>query len=564
MLRCDEALKLRQEATGGSIRLPSHQSNAFFLCISFFDAEMDVLRKRMRSVFGGRGHEHPAGALAERRPDAADPADLEAARNDTYPDHAEAHESAAGDGDHDAAHRAEGPAYNDGAAAPAGAAAGVAARPYYDERRLRPPQFAPSRRRPDSDRRPLVDRLGADGDILAEELDAVLPQSSEEDAAAEKAANDIEAPDVQVNWQSLAAEAAAPLAGGDEGGQGGGPEAAAAQPLPVPPGPPPAGRIDVLVDDGYTLFGDSPREVQDFAQDRALELSLQWWALTFLIPTVAVTALLALLHGLFGQRLGVFSNLLRRGGALPRTARALFQHASAVLDAMGFSRLLVSGQVELPNDPALRAWGGRHYVEYFYAPDLRKCIAALLMNPKLTTGFYYDPHVGLDARWVCGDVHLSAVSRARRLERVERARETLAEDIRDQIPGARASDVGIIGVGLHGFVDGTSPHKWNLATNVTAFLASPSNLRADVINSPDSVALVGLWNSCKVLRAAKSKAATEDNALNASPATIAAAARVDAELLEHVVAVPLRDALSGGGPDRSSVFPPWAPSRLSV
>ena len=110
-----------------------------------------------------------------------------------------------------------------------------------------------------------------------------------------------------------------------------------------------------------------------------------------------MTALLALLHGIFGEKLGVHSAVLRRGGGVPRTAQTLYRRANVVTDKMGLGRLLVEGRVDLPNDAALRAWGSRPYVEYYYASDLRKNIAVKLMDPKLSTGFYFDPHYKLDS-----------------------------------------------------------------------------------------------------------------------------------------------------------------------
>jgi hypothetical protein len=214
---------------------------------------------------------------------------------------------------------------------------------------------------------------------------------------------------------------------------------------------------------------------------------------------------------------------------------------------MGFNELLVAGRVDLPDDPSLRAWGGRPYVEYYYAPDLRKNIAVKLMDPRLTVDFLFDPDMSLVDGVFCADIYLSETSRSKRKQALIRAHETLEADIAAQIPGTPSRNVGMIAVGLHTFVDAVSPHKWNLATNIHAFLAAPTNLRADVAQSPDSVALVGMWNPCKVLKGKKaSKSAVDDHAHNASPATLAAAARVESVLYEKVVAMPVRKALTGG------------------
>ena len=408
-------------------------------------------------------------------------------------------------------------------------------------------------------RMPLFSRRAreTEWDAQLEALDEVLPQFPEEDEDAERAANAIVPPVDPLNSavddmidHAPASDAAggavlgsASATGSSSGSSGStdgleadgsGQSTASAQRRSFPP-------------DRFRLFGDVPAEVLRLGEDRILELSLQNLAATYLIPIAAITALLLLLHGLFGQRLGVLRSLLTRGGGIPRTAKTLFRHANEVTSALGLSDLLRAEKLPLPDDPGLRAWGGRPYVEYYFAPDLRKNIALKLMDPKLSKGFYFDPGASLAAGWACADIYLSPSSKAKRLKAVERARSTLAADIAEQIPGTPTSAVGIIAVGLHSFIDGVSPHKWNLATNVKSFLAAPTNLRTDVSQSPESVALCGMWNSCRVLRAAKaSKAAVDDQAVNASPATEAAAARVDAHLYEYVVANPVKQALTAG------------------
>jgi hypothetical protein len=285
------------------------------------------------------------------------------------------------------------------AAAVAGGAAGAAVLEVEGEAAAEdadPPQ-APRRRpfqasqRRDGDVRSLYDRLGDDGDDLAEAVDEALgPQQVGNEEADDREANMVH------DWLASAAEAengggggvddvqpddklvdAAPAAAG---GAAAAPVAAAA-PQQAPPRLP---RVDVP--DRYKLFGDVPDSAKSKAKDNFLAMSLRNWARNMRVRKAAVTGMLRLYHGEFGEQLGVKAHHLVKGGAIPQTAKTLFERADEVGKDLEVDDLLNKVVLPLPEDcPDLVACGTDRTVEAYRSTDIAKHLALTLMNPELNS-----------------------------------------------------------------------------------------------------------------------------------------------------------------------------------
>ena len=380
----------------------------------------------------------------------------------------------------------------------------------------------------------LVQRLGANGDAL----ESMVAKVVNLDPRAEEFANNFNDQLVDDSGSSDFAEVGAaegPAADSIAAAQAN----VAAAAVPSVSGPPV--RVDKA--DSYALFGDISEESKALALRRQLALSLHNWASSYGIAGVALTSLLGLHHGSFGEAIGISPTALGGETGLPETAKTLCTHVDAVVDKLGVN-LLVAGSVEFAEEPGLKGPGSKRSVEYFYAPDLARNIIAVLMQPGLEGRVYYDTNLRLPPDYFCADPYFSDCDRDSRNAAIARARATLADDIAEQIPGAEPGQVGIIAIGAQQFTDGVQPHKGNQAAAVTGLLVGISNLTRDVAESPTYVVLGGLINPPKVIRQDKIKAAVGDTSLNASPATLAADARIEAELYERVVAEPMQKLLT--------------------
>ena len=375
----------------------------------------------------------------------------------------------------------------------------------------------------------LLETLGEAAPIVAEELADVLPQLPEEDEQAEHSANAFDRTDTEF------AEDTTDQAALGQHLLGAAPFSDITERTEVP------SRSDWDSPDKYpNLFGYIPPEATDKADDRFIQFVLQHWALQYFVPLVALTALLGLFHGVFGRRLGLSQPLL----SSHRIAHTLHEHANEISSSMRLDQLFKFGRVDLPDVPSLKAPGSLPYVEYVYAEDWRKNVAAVLM--KSGARFYYDPDLSMPEGFVCADAYRSNFDRVARSAAIERAQSSLLKDIEAQIPGTHPSRVGLVAVGLNVFSDSIQMHKWTQSTSVTAITCGITNLHRDVAESAEFVALCGLMSFPKVIRADKAKAATGDTSVNASPETLAAAARVESVLYEKAYAVPLLRALTRG------------------
>jgi hypothetical protein len=316
-------------------------------------------------------------------------------------------------------------------------------------------------------------------------------------------------------------------------------EAAVVPATAVAPGPPVVLKVPRIdFPDNFVLLGDVPQTVHKLADTYYLPLMLKYWATRFLVPLVAVTELLRLFHGNFGQTLGVNSRHIKRGGTIPATAVTLFKYADKVTKELGLN-LLSPGEVPLPNDDNLRVRGTKHAAEYYYSPDLAITLALKLMNPALNsqvTPFYYDMNPTLPPGVYCGPTYFSPEELAERLIARDRALVKLPTVLARDLPGVDPAKVGIIAVLCNLFVDSVCPYG-NQASSIHVSLISPTSWHPAVANSPEAVAVTGLWIPPTVLRA--TKVAQEDTSKTASPATKFNHALVTAQLYKHAVADPM-------------------------
>ena len=306
-----------------------------------------------------------------------------------------------------------------------------------------------------------------------------------------------------------------------------------------------ARRRRVDVPDGITLPGDVSADALALAEQRFLPLCLHDWATRHLVPQVAVTALLRMFHGRFGQILGVKRIHLVRRGNIPQTATTAFDYSAEVTDALGLD-MLRPGKVFLPaGDFNLVGRGTERFVTYWAAPKLMLNVAYKLMNPALNaeeTPMLYDINPALPAGMYCGPTYYSAAELRDRRAAYERALAALPAVLARLLPGVTVDQVRIICIGLNAFFDGVNP-RGNQADDIFAFLLGITNLHPAVAQSPHGVVVGGFWNAPRVLR--KAKIAHGDVAMTASPLTMSNEATVTAMLYKNAVAKPLQELLEG-------------------
>jgi hypothetical protein len=250
-------------------------------------------------------------------------------------------------------------------------------------------------------------------------------------------------------------------------------------------------------------------------------------------------------HGRFGKVLGVKPIHLVRRGNIPQTAATAYDYSAEVTDALGLD-MLHPGKVALPaGDFNLVGRGTQRTVTYWAARRLIVNVAYKLMNPALNseeTPMLYDIDPALPPGIYCGPTYYSAAELRDRRAAYDRAVAALPAVLARVLPGITADKVRIICIGLNLFFDGVNP-QGNQASSIFAFLLGITNLHPAVAHSPHGVVVGGFWNPPRVLR--KSKVATGDVAMTASPMTLMNEAAVTAMLYKEAVAKPLQDLLQG-------------------
>jgi hypothetical protein len=293
--------------------------------------------------------------------------------------------------------------------------------------------------------------------------------------------------------------------------------------------------------DRFKLFGDLPPETDALVNQHFFAYVLRAWAFKFHVSRIAITALLALIWGYFGEYLGVNRLLLRFRGPIPHTANTLYDKSAKVTSVVGF-KALEPKKIPLPPDDNIKGRWGQRYIVVHVPPDLRHNLALPLMNPDLSspsTPFFYDPETRIPDGFVCACTWLSENETIARNERL--ARVDLSEEVK-QYPGMDAADVTAIAVGCNLFVDSAQCFQSQTAA-VTAALYRVTNLHPSVQEQPRGVVLGGTWIAPGVVSAAK--VAEKDVSLNASSATLDRFALVVNQIYLEVIADPLRKALTG-------------------
>jgi hypothetical protein len=369
----------------------------------------------------------------------------------------------------------------------------------------------------------LVARMGEDGEDLADVINAIIPPSDDDYTADDRAANEVHGED-DIGGD-MPAESTIPLvdaiAGPDDV-----PGVGVACPVP---------RHDT--NDTFFLFGDVSETSKSVAIQRYFQIVLFALSITYLLPQIAITALLKLLHGAFGERLGVQSSILAVGGGIPQTAQTLFGHARELTNAT-MQPLFSRHNFELPPDPNLRGHGRSRTVAAHYSLDLAKSIALKLMDPTLNgpeSPFYYQANPALPEGFFCAGTYFSPLECSERDEALKNARFRLADDARSQIPGVALDRIGVIAIGVSWFTDSVSPLNHS---STYALLLGISNLHPDTAQSPNSIVLGGHWELPTIVHATKIDEL--DVGLNASPATMARSAEIESMIYKKVVADPLQ------------------------
>jgi len=260
------------------------------------------------------------------------------------------------------------------------------------------------------------------------------------------------------------------------------------------------------------------------------------------MPIVTVTALLALLYGNFGVRLGLQSFILER--LLPKDGRVVHDRAKRALSVVAVKGKLERVTVKLPDDDNLVGNGRLREAVGYASSDLAYKFAYKLMDPNLNnkqTPIYFEQCPPSPVGIHCAGSYTSEREQAKRDAAFKRARDMLPEDVAAQIPGTPLDQVGILACGVRVFIDGLSPYK-NKSKSANALLAALTNWHPAVAQSPQTVVLGGVYFESQVLKAVK--VANADVGHSASPATMARAATVDASMLREIAAIPIRKLLT--------------------
>jgi hypothetical protein len=359
-------------------------------------------------------------------------------------------------------------------------------------------------------------RLGHLGEALVEQVASVLPPGdgdADEGAAASLADGDAE------------------NAASDGDGQN--PDA------PEPPDPAASSGVAqpircADVQDTARLFGDVSDVAKTVAQRHFFEIVIFGWALHYLIPQAAVTALLYLLHGLFGKELGVSSHVLDRGGGVPKKAQPLYNNARKLHDETHVD-LFRRVKVPIPEDPAIRHRTGKPYVDVEVAVDLAHSIAAKLMDADLNNAeipFLHQERPELPPEFVSASTCYSDTARKYREERLLLAQTFLTADA--TAAGIDHRRVKIVPVGVSWWHDSAAPLK---TASYHAFMLSISALHPAVAHRPGAVVLGGHWQVPSAL--SRDKVGDADIGLHASSATKARLALLEQQIHKVAIADPL-------------------------
>jgi hypothetical protein len=293
--------------------------------------------------------------------------------------------------------------------------------------------------------------------------------------------------------------------------------------------------------DRHRLPGDVSRKTKADIGANFLSVVLRHWAMRHRVPWSAVTALLALHRGLFGELLGVNRSLLLRNvrGGLPRSAAVLHARGSKINCVLGVPELLVERLIDIPgDDPAIIGSGTQRRMKARVSVDLALNIVYTLMNPALNnsrTPIHHEREPLLPAGYSCGGPYFH--EQAQRNICFTRMEEELEAAIDAQIPGTPVDQVGKLALGVHPFEDSINPPD-NQALPVYGFLMMLSNWHVAVARSRNTVVLGGTYQTPLLMKAQK-VAEIVESAIAPSKASKKRHAAVVAALQEAVVAEPL-------------------------